>query len=86
MLYTAFQNKMHDNLYCTYSNYHPKLIMPHTKANNAIISLYVPETRLNTRESTYCPKPGLVPESPQTGQRQKRMLPKHCMNLVFSKN
>jgi len=36
MLYTAFQNKMHDNLYCTYSNYHPKLIMSHTKANNAI--------------------------------------------------
>jgi len=55
----------------------PRLIML------LIISLYAPETRLNTCESTYS-KTRTGTKTPQTRQRQKRMPPKHCMNLVFS--
>jgi len=72
MLYAAFQNKMHGNIYCTWSRYNPKLIDTHKK----------------TRESTYSkPKTGTrFYLNRATGQRQKRMPPKHCMNLVYKKN
>ena len=44
----------------------------------------MPQRHVQIHVRVPTPKPGMVPESPQTRQRQKRMPPKHCMNLVFS--
>jgi hypothetical protein len=63
----------------------PRLIM----LDNTYYFLYAPETRIKkTRESTYSkPKTGTrFYLNRATGQRQKRMPPKHCMNLVYKKN
>ncbi len=82
----AFQNKMRGNLYILYlSRFNPKLIMSHTKTNNAIIIPICPRDMYKIHMRVPTPNPGLVLESLQTGQRQKRMPPKLYMNLVNKK-
>jgi hypothetical protein len=60
----------------------PKLIMPDYYYYYFLVC---PRDTYKIHMRVPTPNPGLVLESLQTGQRQKRMPPKHCMNLVNKK-
>jgi hypothetical protein len=64
---------MRGNLYILYlSRFNPKLIMSHTKTKNAIIIPICPRDMYKIHMRVPTPNPGLVLESLQTGQRQKK--------------
>jgi len=90
MLYTAFQNKMHGNPYYTYSRVTTQSLL---YLIPRLIMLYYynyfhvcPRDTYKIHVIVPTPNPGLVLESLQTRHQQKRMPPKHCMNLVKKLN